>query len=90
MSFWLECMGFVAALLGGFLAGWNIGSMFRLTMPNVMVTVAVLIAGSLGGPVVTFAWLGPGVWSFAVALLVAGAAAGLTFWPMGQTQGTGQ
>ena len=74
------------ALLAGFVTGWLVGRTFVVTMPNAFVAALVLVAGSLGGPVVTYTLLGPGRMSYAAALLVAGFAAGFTFWPMGQPQ----
>jgi hypothetical protein len=75
------------ALVAGFGAGWLAGRTLRLTMPNAAVATAVLVLGSVGGPVVSAAWLGAGPLSFVAAVFVAGGAAGLTFWPMGETQG---
>lgn len=80
----------VVALITGFVTGWVSGKALRLAMPNVAVTTLVLTAGSLGGPLMTFALFGPGTLSYALALLVAGCTVGITFWPMGETQGQRQ
>ena len=80
----------VVALLTGFVTGWLVGKARRLAMPNVLAATLVLTAGSLGGPLLTYALLGRGTLSYAVALLVAGCSAGITFWPMGETQGQRQ
>jgi NhaP-type Na+/H+ or K+/H+ antiporter len=80
----------VGALLAGFAAGWMGGRALRWTMPNVLTATAVLIAGSLGGPVMSERLIGQGPASYLVAVLIAGFAAGLTFWPMGETQGQRQ
>lgn len=80
----------IAALVVGFIAGWVVGARVGIRMPNVLVSSVVLVAGSLGGPVLAFSWLGAHRWSHALALVLAGAAAGVTFWPMGQRQGQRQ
>ncbi len=75
------------ALLGGFAAGWLAGKASGLAMPNALVATLVLTAGSLGGPVATYTLFGAGTMSYVAALLLAGFSAGLSFWPMGETQG---
>jgi hypothetical protein len=78
------------ALLAGFGIGWVGGRVLQLAMPNVLTTTLVLTAGSLGAPVFTYIVLGRGALSYTLALLLAGVAAGITFWPMGQPQGRKQ
>lgn len=77
-----------ATLLAGFLAGWILFSRLGLRSPNAWVTVVILLAGSVGGPAVTYHVLGARPLSYVLALLAAGFAAGVAFWPMGRTQGT--
>jgi hypothetical protein len=87
MSPWLEGSFLTLALLAGIILGWLVGKRFGLRMPNVPLATLVLIAGSLGGPVLTDRLLGRGIGAYLLALLIAGAATGLTFWPMGEKQG---
>lgn len=80
------------ALLFGTAAGWMIGHRNDWRMPNAVVATAVLVLGSLGGPLLTFAIAGgePGPLEFAIAVTIAGLSTGLTFWPMGRKQGEEQ
>ena len=80
------------ALLFGTAAGWMIGHRNDWRMPNAVVATAVLVLGSLGGPLLTFAIAGgePGPLAFATAVTIAGMSTGLTFWPMGRRQGEEQ
>lgn len=78
------------SLLGGFIIGWMVGKWSGLLMPNALVTSVLLVAGSVGGPLLTYTLFGPGTLSFAGAVAIAGSAAGLVFWPMGQPQGKRQ
>lgn len=87
MDPWLKAGLLSLALLVGTGAGWLGGKMTGLRMPNVWISAAVLVGGSLGGPALTYKLLGPGLWSYVLALLIAGLATGLTFWPMGERQG---
>lgn len=61
--------------------------MTGLRMPSVWISAAALVAGSLGGPALTYKLLGASLWSYILALLIAGLVTGLTFWPMGERQG---
>jgi len=87
MNPWLEGTILTLALLIGIGMGWGAGKGLRLRMPNVPVAALVLLVGSLGGPVLTYRLMGRELGSYLLALLIAGAATGLVFWPMGQKQG---
>ncbi|HEU4753936.1 MAG TPA: hypothetical protein VFU47_12580 [Armatimonadota bacterium] len=88
MNPWLEGTVLAIALTAGGAVGWVLGSRLRLRLPNAFVTTLVLAVGSLGGPVLTYRLMGPGLWSYILALLLAGVTAGIAFWPMGERQGT--
>lgn len=87
MNGWTFGITLSVALLAGVGAGWLFGKLTGLHSPNVWLTTLILVAGSLGGPALTYKLMGPGVWAYALALLVAGFAAGFSFWPMGERQG---
>ncbi len=84
---WLEGGLLTLLLLIGFGLGWVAGKLLGIRMPNAYATTVLLIVGSLGGPAVTYHFLGPGMLSYSLALLLAGLTAGLAFWPMGEKQG---
>lgn len=90
MTPWAVAGALVWALLSGFGMGWWTGRRLSLRMPNAYTTTLLLLAGSLGGPLLTSRLLGGGLLSFVLALLIAGFAAGLAFWPMGERQGERQ
>ena len=77
----------IGALMLGFGSGWLLCSRANLRSPNAWVTTLILMAGSVGGPAVTYGLAGATPTSYALAVAVAGFAAGATFWPMGRTQG---
>jgi hypothetical protein len=85
---WQLAFTLVAALIAGFAAGWSLFLWLHVRPANVWISMLVLLAGSVGGPAVTFHTLGPGRLSFAIAVCIAGFAAGATFWPMVKPQGT--
>lgn len=87
MDGWLRGGLLTLALLLGFVLGWWGGKALGLRLPNAYATTLLLIAGSLGGPALTYRFLGPGPLSFSLALVLAGLTAGLAFWPMGENQG---
>lgn len=87
MGPWAQGALLTAALAGGFAAGWFGGKALGARIPSVWVSTLVLVVGSLGGPLLTWEWLGRGTLSYVLALVVAGGAAGIVFWPMGLTQG---
>ncbi len=87
MNPWAQAAVLSLTLLAGVGAGWLFGKLTGLRMSNVWATTLLLVAGSLGGPAVTYKLMGPGLWSYVLALLVAGFCAGLAFWPMGEKQG---
>jgi uncharacterized membrane protein (DUF441 family) len=90
VSSWTLAIVLTTALLAGFCCGWIAGRAFKLRAPNVAIATGILVAGSLGGPLVTYTTLGASAWSHALALLLAGLATGVTFWPMGERQGRRQ
>ncbi|MFN7945137.1 MAG: hypothetical protein U0Z53_07280 [Blastocatellia bacterium] len=87
MNHWIEGGLLLLALIAGTCAGWIAGRRAGLRLPNVWVSLLVLLAGSLGGPLLTYRLMGAQVWSFMLALLLSGLAIGLTCWPMSETQG---
>jgi hypothetical protein len=87
MSSWTKVGLLSLVLLAAAGAGWLFGARTRLRMPNVWVSSLLLVAGSLGGPALTYKLLGPGLWSYVLALSLAGFCTGLAFWPMGERQG---
>ena len=87
MSAWVQGGLLSGALVAGFLAGWFGGRALGLRMPSVWISTAVLVAGSLGGPLLTWELIGRGPLSYVAALVIAGGAAGIVFWPMGLPQG---
>ena len=82
---WIEGTVLMLALAAGFAGGWSLGKRHDLRMPNVAAAALVLLVGVLAGPFLTQFLLGPGLLGHAVTLLLAGAASGLTFWPMGES-----
>lgn len=90
MSAWIQAGVLALALIAGFAAGWIAGKRTGLRMPSLWVSAVFLILGSLGGPLLTFKLLGRGDLSYIVALLIAGAATGVVFWPMSLKQGEKQ
>ena len=87
MSAWTLGGLLAAALLAGFAGGWLTCGRLGLRSPNPAVSFLILLSGSLGGPALTYHLLGGTPASYALALLIAGFAAGATFWPMGEHQG---
>lgn len=90
MDPWLKGALLTLALLAGVGGGWLSGKRLSLRMPHLAVSTLVLAVGSLGGPLLMERILGRGIWSYGLALVIAGAAAGLVFWPMGEKQGERQ
>jgi hypothetical protein len=90
MTPWVEGVTVTLALVVGVIAGWLIGALSRLRLPNALVTTLALAAGSLGGPVVTTLVLGPGLLAHSLALLIAGLTIGLAYWPLGERPGKRQ
>ena len=87
MNPWVQAGLLSLVLLMAAAAGWLFGKLTGLRMPNVWLTTLLLVAGSLGGPAVTYKLMGPSMWSYVLALSVAGFCTGLAFWPMGEKQG---
>ncbi|MFN3650483.1 MAG: hypothetical protein ACK47B_12970 [Armatimonadota bacterium] len=87
MNPWVQGGILSLALAVGVGAGWLAGRTLRRRSPNAWVSTLILLAGSLGGPLVTYRLLGPGIVSYIAALLIAGLATGFVFWPMGEKQG---
>jgi hypothetical protein len=87
VSEWVFGALLTAALVAGFLSGWWLLARFHLRSPSVWASMLILLAGSLGGPALTYATLGARPLSFAVAVFLAGFSAGAVFWPMSLSQG---
>ena len=85
---WTLAAALAASLTVGFAIGWATLSRLRLRSPNAWVTMAVLLAGSVGGPAASTALLGHTPSAYLLAVAAAGFTAGATFWPMGRAQGT--
>jgi hypothetical protein len=84
---WLALL-LVVGLLAGFAGGWLAARRAGFRSPGPWATFAILLAGSLGGPAVTYTVIGATPPSYIAAVFLAGVSAGVTFWPMGERQGS--
>lgn len=86
MNPWIKALVLVVTLLLSVGAGWTLGKLARIHPPALPVSIAIMVAGALGGPVLTYKLLGQSILSFMVALIMAGLAMGIIFWPMSEVE----